>query len=251
MIHIEREGAVSVLRIEHGKVQAMDLELMMAFSEALDELRSRRPGAVILTGTGSAFSAGVDLPRLLEGGTDYVKKFVPVLCEGVQKLFAFPRPVIAAVNGHAIAGGCILVCACDYRIMAEGSARLGVPELLVGVALPPIVLEVLRFALPNEHLQELVYLGQTYSAEKALSLGLVDEIVKAESLLERAKAVADWLASAPLSAFESCKHQLRQPFIERAARFGAEDSARILEQWCSPETHATIRAYVEKTIRKK
>src|SRR5262249_54010941 len=77
MIHIEREGAVSVLRIEHGKVQAMDLELMSAFSETLDELRSLRPGSVILTGTGSAFSAGVDLPRLLEGGPDYVKEFIP------------------------------------------------------------------------------------------------------------------------------------------------------------------------------
>ncbi len=251
MIHIEREGAVSVLRIEQGKVQAMDLELMTAFGEKLDELQALRPGAVILTGTGSAFSAGVDLPRLLEGGTDYIKKFVPALCDGIQKLFAFPRPVIAAVNGHAIAGGCIFVCACDYRIMAEGSARLGVPELLVGVAFPPIVLEVLRFALPKEHLQELVYLGQTYAAGKALSLGLLDEIVKPESMLERAKEVADRLASAPMSAFESCKRQLRQPFIEQAARFDAEDGARVLEQWCSPETHAVVRAYVEKTIRKK
>jgi enoyl-CoA hydratase len=113
MIHIEREGAVTVLRIEHGKVQAMDLEQMTAFSETLDELRSLRPGAVILTGTGSAFSAGVDLPRILEGGPHYVKKFLPALCDGIQKLFAFPRPVIAAVNGHAIAGGCVFVCACD------------------------------------------------------------------------------------------------------------------------------------------
>ena len=251
MSHIEREGAVSVLRIEHGKVQAMDLELISAFSETLDELRSLRPGAVILTGTGSAFSAGVDLPRLLEGGPDYVKKFIPALCDSVQKLFTFPRPVIAAVNGHAIAGGCIFVFACDYRIMAEGSARLGVPELLVGVPFPPIVLEVLRFALPGEHIQELVYLGQTYAPEKALGFGLLDELVKAESMLERAKEVAHRLASLPMSAFEACKRQLRQPFIERAARYEAEDGARILEQWCSPETHAFVRAYVEKTIRKK
>jgi len=143
------------------------------------------------------------------------------------------------------------VCACDYRIMAEGSARLGVPELLVGVPFPPIVLEVLRFALPDEHIQELVYLGQTYAPEKALGFGLLDELVKAESLLERAKEVADRLASVPMPAFESCKRQLRQPFIERAARFDAEDGGRILQQWCSPETHAIVRAYVEKTIRKK
>jgi enoyl-CoA hydratase len=251
MIHIEREGAVSVIRIEHGKVQAMDLELMTAFSETLDELRSIKPGAVIITGTGTAFSAGVDLPRVLEGGVDYVKKFIPALCDSVQKLFAFPRPVIAAINGHAIAGGCILVCACDYRILAEGSARMGVPELLVGVAFPPIVLEVLRFSLPNAHLQELIYLAQTYTVDKALSLGLVDEIVKPENLLERAREVAERFASAPMSAFESSKRQLRQPYIERAAQFDAEDFARVLEQWCSPQTHAIIRAYVEKTIRKK
>src|SRR5262249_10082897 len=225
MIHIEREGAVTVLRMEHGKVQAMDLELVTTLAEILDELRSSKPGAVILTGTGNAFSAGVDLPRLLEGGADYVKKFVPALCEGIEKLFAFPRPVIAALNGHAIAGGFILGCACDYRVMAEGAARLGVPELLVGVSFPPVVLEVLRFAIPNAHLQELVYLGQTYTAEKALSLGLLDEIVKAENLLDRAKEAADRLASVPITAFECSKRQLRQPFIERAARFEAEDGA--------------------------
>lgn len=224
---------------------------MNAFSETLDELRSVKPGAVILTGTGSAFSAGVDLPRLLDGGPDYVNKFIAALCDSVQKLFTFPRPVIAAVNGHAIAGGCIFVCACDYRIMIEGDARLGVPELLVGVPFPPIVLEVLRFALPAEQIQELVYLGQTYTADKALGLGLLDEVVKAESMLERAKEVAHRLASVPMPAFESCKRQLRQPFIERAARFDAEDGERILQQWCSQETHAIVRAYVEKTIRKK
>ena len=135
MIHIEHEGAVTVLRIEQGKVQAMDLELMTAVSETLDELRSLRPGAVILTGT-----------------------------------------ALAAIESW---------------------------------------------------------------------------LLKAESMLERAKEVADRLASAPMSAFESCKRQLRQPFIERAARFNAEDGARILEQLCSPETHAIIRAYLEKTIRKK
>ena len=83
------------------------------------------------------------------------------------------------------------------------------------------------------------------------SQGLFHEILKAESLLERAKEVASRLASAPMSAFESCKHQLRQPFIERAGRFSADYNAQSLEQWGSPETHAIIRAYVEKTIRKK
>src|SRR5262249_33578250 len=104
---------------------------------------------------------------------------------------------------------------------------------------------------PAEHIEELVYLGQTYTPEKAFEFGLLDELVKAESMLERAKEVAGRLASVPMAAFEACKRQLRQPFIERAARFELEDGPGILQQWCSPETHAIIRTYVEKTIQKK
>ena len=74
----------------------------------------------MLTGSGSIFSAGVDLRRLLAEGEDYLRRFVPLIGEGFQRLFAFPRPVVAALNGHAIAGGCIVACACDRRIAAAG-----------------------------------------------------------------------------------------------------------------------------------
>ena len=75
----------------------------------------------MLTGTGTVFSAGVDLRRLTEGGRDYVQAFLPLLGDAFFKTFTFPKPLIAAVNGHAIAGGCILACACDYRIMSAGT----------------------------------------------------------------------------------------------------------------------------------
>ena len=93
--------------------------------------------------------------------------------------------MVAAVNGHAIAGGCVIARAADARLMAEGAGRIGVPELLVGVPFPAAALEVVRFAVPREKVQSLIYTGRTLSAEEALGAGLVDEVVAPGALLAR------------------------------------------------------------------
>src|SRR5437764_8628045 len=120
----ESEGIVT-LRLAHGKASAMDIELCDALRRELAASRDAR--AVILTGSGSIFSAGVDLFRMLKDGAGYVERFWPALSGVLEELFLFPRPAIAAANGHAIAGGCLLVAACDHRLMSGG--KIGVPEL--------------------------------------------------------------------------------------------------------------------------
>ena len=139
------DGIVT-LRLHHGKVSALDIELLDAMALAFTELADSDARAVILTGTGSSFSAGVDLFRVVDGGRDYVERFFPALARFILDLFAFPKPLVIAVNGHAIAGGCIFTLCGDYRLMAAGDARIGVPELLVGVPFPASVLEVIRYA---------------------------------------------------------------------------------------------------------
>ena len=135
MIHREDRDGIAVLRIEHGKANTLDMELCDAVVEAFEDANDAR--AVVLTGTGRIFSAGVDLFRVLEGGASYVDAFVPAMCRAFERLFVHPAPVAAAANGHAIAGGCLLVAAADQRLMAAGSARIGIPELQVGVPFPP------------------------------------------------------------------------------------------------------------------
>ena len=118
----------------HGRVNALDSELSTALIDVLDDVeRDTDIASVVLTGRGSAFSAGVDLIRMLDEPPSYLDRLLDELTKAMLRLYTFPRPVLAAVNGHAIAGGCILVCACDYRIMVEGDATIGVPELRVGV----------------------------------------------------------------------------------------------------------------------
>ena len=141
------------------------------------------------------FSAGVDLPALSEGGAAYVRRFLPALHRLYETVFFFPKPVVAAVNGHAIAGGCVLQCCADRRIAARDGGRIGVTELLVGVPFPPMAFEVMRFATPPAFFAETILSGATYSPEVALARRLVDEMVEPAALLDRAIAAAETLAA--------------------------------------------------------
>ena len=156
---------------------------------------------------------------------------------------------MAAVNGHAIAGGCVMACAADYRMMAREPGRIGIPELLVGVPFPVVPLEIMRFAAPRQYLQALAYRGLTLTADLALQHGLVDAVVDAERLLDEAVAVAESLAAIPSAAFSLTKLQMRAP-TRRRMRAGAAVDAEVQDAWASPETLDAIRDYVARTLKR-
>src|SRR5262245_29296323 len=160
MIERSLDAGILTLRLAHKKASALDIELLDALLAELDgagdDVR-----AVVLTGTGAIFCAGVDLFRLTEGGPAYVHRFLTLLSKTLRALFAFPEPIIAAAYGHAIAGACILVLGCDIRLMAAGTGKIGVTELLVGVPFPAAARETVRFAVPADKGQQLVYSGRT------------------------------------------------------------------------------------------
>jgi enoyl-CoA hydratase len=166
-------------------------------------------------------------------------------------LFSLPKPLVVAVNGHAIAGGCIFALTGDYRIMAAGNGRIGIPELLVGVPFPPAVIEVVRFSVPPQHLQSLMYTGKTVPPDEALRLGLIDEVTPPESLIARATEVATRLAALPPRIFQLTKRQLRDKAIDRAKHYANELDAAVFDEWKSPETHGRIREYLAKTVAPK
>lgn len=248
---LERRDNLAVLWMEHGKVNAIDIELLAALGERLDELEDSHARALILTASGPTFSAGVDLWRVLEGGAEYLLEFVPVLQRSLSRLFGFPKPVVAAVNGHAIAGGCVLACACDHRVMASDSGRIGVPELRVGVPFPGIALEIIRAAAPPPLFNRLVYGGETFAPEEATKLGLIEETATAEALLDRAAHTAQRLAVIPAETFAVTKRQLRGPILERADRHARETDELVTRIWSSDEVMAAIRAHMERTVGRR
>jgi enoyl-CoA hydratase len=196
------------------------------------------------------FSAGVDLLRLGKDGAPYVRRFLPALHRLYETVFFFPKPVVAAVNGHAIAGGCVLACCADRRIAARDSGRIGVTELLVGVPFPPMAFEVMRFATAPQFFQDVILSGATFAPEAALQRGLVDEVVEGGALLDRALAAAQTLTALSPAAFAMSKRQIRQPIADRLAKDSPALATEAESIWTAPETLARIQNYVSRTFKK-
>jgi len=244
------QGHVALLRMNHGKANAMDLEFCDELTAQFAEIRHTSAQSVVITGTGRIFSAGVDLLRVLSEGPAYLEHFLPALTSLFETVFCFPKPVVAAINGHAIAGGCVLACAADHRIMAREPGRIGVTELLVGVPFPAIALEIMRFAAEPQHFQELLYSGATLTGEDAARQGLVHATVDPAQLTERAVSAAETYAAVPPEAFAHTKQQIREPVMERIRKDGPRFDAAMKDIWAAPETTAAIRDYVSRTLKK-
>lgn len=247
IVRTETQG-IDTLRIDHGKANALDLELCRELEHTLADAGTHE-GALILTGTGSMFSAGVDLFRVVDGGRDYIAEFLPALSDLFLRVFTLPRPLVAAINGHAIAGGCILACACDYRVMGEDKGRIGLPELAVGVPFPASAIELLRSVTDPVRLHEFLFLGKTYDGREAAAAGLVSEAVPAEQVLERAATIARVLGSRPAASYRISKQFLRAPAAERI-RAAERDRGGLIDAWAAPATLQAVREYLEKTLKK-
>ncbi|MGH3442120.1 MAG: enoyl-CoA hydratase/isomerase family protein, partial [Nitriliruptorales bacterium] len=197
MLELVEEAAVVVLRLDDGKMNAFDLEALREVNATLDAVRdSERPLVV----TGRAFSAGVDLPRYLAEDAEYGYAYPDELGRCFRKLFTFPRPTVAAVDGHAIAGGTVIACCCDRRLAANGPARIGLTELAVGVPFPASALEIMRHAAPAGH-DTLVLDAGLHDVETARRLGVVHEVVDPARLLDAAEEVAARLADIPAATY--------------------------------------------------
>lgn len=250
MIDVEQRGHISVLHMTHGKANTLDVEFCEALTARLEEYRHASTQALVLTGHGQIFSAGVDLLRLLEGGPTYLTTLLPAVRTAFETLFCYPKPIVAAINGHAIAGGCLMACAADYRLMSQQTGRIGVPELLVGIPFPTIALEIMRGVVAPHHLSELLYGGVTVDPAQALERGLVDALVDSGTLLEQAVAAAETLAALPPLAFALTKRQVREPAMKRVREDGPQFDRVAQELLEAPATLTTIRAYVAKTFKR-
>ena len=245
MIETTQLDGIRTIRLAHGKASAMDVELLEALRAEFRAARNDR--ALIVTGTDSIFCAGVDLVRLTTDGATYAQRFFPVLNGFMRELFELPIPVIAALNGHAIAGGALIAMASDYRLMARGKGRFGVPELKVGVRFPRVPLEIVRFAVPREKIQRLVYRAETLTPEDTLGWGLVDELCEPDTLMSRALEVATQLAQVPAENFAAAKRVLREETVRRMDEAGAD--SETASSWAASETHERIRDYLQKLKR--
>jgi enoyl-CoA hydratase len=193
---------------------------------------------VLLTGAGDAFSAGLNLKEVAAADRASMERFLKLLVRVVDAFFNYPAPTVALINGHAIAGGCVMALACDYRVVsADPKIRMGINEVALGLRYPPSILELVRRRAPAQHLETLVLGAALHAPEAALRLGLVDEVATdARAAAERALAA---LSAHPAHAYAVAKKDLRPPFATNAAA-EREFLDAGLPVWTSPELKERI-----------
>ena len=192
--------------------------------------------AVVMKGFDKVLSAGMDLKMLATlDSTAAQAEVVDALNRAYGAMYAFSKPYVVAVSGHAIAGGLFFILAADYRIAAEGPARFGLSEVRVGVAFPVAPLEIARAELSPAVARRILLSGHPVGVSDALSAGIIDEVVGADLLQPRAIEMANSLAASPAAAYAQIKQQLRAPVMAKikAALAGNEP---MLEGWFTPET---------------
>jgi enoyl-CoA hydratase len=241
---------IAVLRLEGGKANAMTPDLLETIEHMIDSFERSPAAAAVLTGYDRYFSGGLALTHIIDFDPIEMRRFIEQFSHAMVRVFACAKPIVAAINGHAIAGGCVLALMCDWRIAVDDAAlRIGLNETQLGIGLPSIVVESLRIAVPPASIGPIAIEGRLMSPGDALGLGLVHEVAPAGELLARATAKAKAYAALPQAAVAHVKHGLRAPSLEAVARTADSDATRWLETWFSPEAQARLRAAVARLSR--
>jgi enoyl-CoA hydratase len=245
MIDLERQGPVTIVALKRTPANAMDIEFLEEIAAVFVRLgQDSSVRSVVLTGQGKSFSAGVDLKAVPHYGEADQRRMLTALNRAFLAVYAFPAPVVGAINGHAIAGGLVLALCCDWRVAVNTQFLAGLTEVRVGVRYPVSAIEIVRQELRPEVVRKLVLFAQNISGTAALEAGVFDEMVEPENLRQRALARAAEFAALPTEVFAKTKQQLRgkvSGMIE-AALGGAEP---LLNGWLSEQTMRAAAAMLK------
>jgi enoyl-CoA hydratase/carnithine racemase len=239
---------VLTLTLRHGAANAIDApmveELLDALAGAGEDPAVR---ALVLTGgAGRIFCAGFDLTQLVSMARDELLSFLDEFAALYTALFAFPKPVVAALNGHAIAGGMLLAATADVRVAVRGGARFGVNEIDLGVPLPAGCVVMMEYLLGQTGAFRAALTGRLYEADEALAAGLVDELCDgADAVVAQARAEARALGAKPPAAYAAMKALLRGPVAERMAAADADGHDGFVDHWIAPEAQARLAKVLE------
>jgi enoyl-CoA hydratase len=232
------------VRLDRPPANALDPELLCESAAFLDDMRARDPAAVVITGRDGFFSAGVDLKVVPSLDADGQRAMV----DGINRLFAgwysFPRPVVCAVNGHAVAGGMILALCGDYRVGSE-EGKLGLTELRAGMPYPACAMAVVQAELSAAAARVLVLRAELISPADALVMGALDELVAPASVVPRALEVASAMGGLPRSAYPIVKKQLRKETLESLEAVLSGRADPIASGWLSDETGGAVAAILD------
>ncbi len=241
-VQLSADDGIATVALNRPKVNAINEHVVSELRDVFRELAlDKQVRAVILTGRGSFFSFGFDIPGFMDCPKEEFHRFIMSFSDLVQRIFVFPKPIIAALNGHAVAGGCVLAIACDRRIMVTGKAKIALNELTLGASVFTSITEILKYTVGPRTAQMLLYTGKMNSAEEAADMGLVDKVVSAEDLNDAALGAANELAGWDVFAFGSVKRLLRKEALDRIENHERGSVSDFVDIWYSENTWEKLK----------
>ncbi|MBI4514708.1 MAG: enoyl-CoA hydratase/isomerase family protein [Deltaproteobacteria bacterium] len=242
----DRAGGVRVLTLSKPPANAIDEALLTDLAAALAEARADETvRALVLTGAGPFFSGGFDFaaPRRDD---EVAHDLYALYRDSHLQLFTFSKPTIAMVNGHAIAGGLVLVLACDHRLAVDGDYRVGLNEVAVGASFPRAAFEIVRLRLAHAGANELLLGASLYPASEAVRLGIVSELLPAHGFEQAVLTRAARLGTFPREAYAHTKAALVAAAARSIAAESAEEALQAMSVWITSESRAARRRQREK-----
>jgi len=246
MLEIRHHGPIHEIRLARPPANALNADLLVQLRGAVQAAPSNGAQCLILSSGPGFFSGGMDVPVLMAldrpAMTDAWRHFFAA----VRALAKSPIPVVAAIGGHAPAGGCVLALCCDYRIMALGPSRIGLNETQVGLAVPDAIQHLLRRVVGTYRAERLIVAGAMIDSETAERIGLVDELTDSEHVAARAIHWLEELLKLPRSPMLASRAIARADMIKALDDFTDADLDAFLEQWDSPDTQAAMAALMAR-----
>ena len=245
LIERSEHDGIHELRFARPPVHALDPELCTQLREALAAAIADGADGIVLSGGPKVFSAGLDVPYLLTQDTRGVREAWDAFLQGARALAGSPVPDVAALNGHAPAGGCVYALCCDYRVMAAGDYRLGLNETQVGLVAPEGIQRLMRRVVGPHRAERLLVAGELVESRRALEIGLVDELAEIDQVPARARAWLQGLLALPRRPVLETRAIARAGVVA-ALRPELIDLDHFIAAWNDPDTQKGLRALMAR-----
>jgi enoyl-CoA hydratase/carnithine racemase len=248
MVKIIRDGTVDVIKLDRSATNAINLDLVREIAEALQTVKSdpSARGLVLTSSNEKFFSIGFDIPQLFPLSREEFTVFYRAINRTCIDLFTLPKPTVAAIAGHAIAGGCILALCCDYRIIANGRKLMGLNEIKLGVSIPYPADCILRSMVGARRARDIVESGEFYPPEALLRLGMVDQVLPLAEVLPEAIEKAKLQGSMPQGAYRMIKGNRTEIVKAEIVARLEEKESYFMDCWFSDEARRRLREAMEK-----
>ncbi len=247
-IQIEYYDTVGVLKLDRAVTNAINLQLINTLAENLKFMKQKADvhGILITSSNEKFFSIGFDIPELIDLTKDDFKEFYHSFNKLCIDLYTFPKPTIAAITGHAVAGGCILALCCDYRFIAKGKKLMGLNEIKLGVPIPYPADCILHQLVGYRNARDIIDSGEFFPPEKLLEMAVVDDVLPLEQVLPASIEKVKLLGAMPHKGFEMIKRNRTEKVEARIRNNLAEKEKFFIECWYAQDARKRLKEAIKK-----